>query len=41
MTVAGLTDHWKSAYTPTLTMMSWITATIAVADIFHSNRNVR
>ena len=38
MTVAGVTWNWNSAYTPTVKMMSWITATIADAAIFHSNR---
>src|SRR5262249_23768071 len=41
VTVAGLTTNCRIAYTPTLTMMSWMTATMAVTDIFHSKRNVR
>jgi hypothetical protein len=29
VTVAGVTANWNSAYTPIVTMMSWMTATIA------------
>ena len=41
VTVAGVTAKWNSAYTPTVKMMSWITATIAAADILHSKRSDR
>ena len=41
MTVAGVTSNWNSAYTPTVKMMSWITATIAATDILNSKRTAR
>src|SRR6476660_9870250 len=40
-TVAGTTSNWVIAYTPTVMMMSWITARIAASAIRHSKRNVR
>src|SRR5262245_21909712 len=41
VTVAGVTANWNSAYMPAVKMMSWSTATIADAAIFHSKRIVR
>ena len=38
MIVAGVTGKWNSAYTPTVKMMSWITATIAATAILNSKR---
>ena len=40
-TVAGVTSNPVTAYTPTVMMMSWITATIAASAMRHSKRNVR
>ena len=40
-TVAGVTSNSVTAYTPTVMMMSWITAMIAASAIRHSKRNVR
>ena len=40
-TVAGVTSKSVTAYTPTVMMMSWITAMIAASAMRHSKRNVR
>ena len=40
-TVAGVTSKPVTAYTPTVMMMSWITAMIAASAMRHSKRNVR
>ena len=40
-TVAGVTSNCVIAYTPTVMMMSWITAMMAASAMRHSKRNVR
>ena len=40
-TVAGTTSNCVIAYTPTVMMMSWITARMAASAMRHSKRNVR